>query len=322
MISKAPDRFHWLQPVAVALVIIGLCLALLLLVRSLADVELTPLLSLPWLPLAVMLQLLASFLFILAWQQWLCLAGNFGFSESAAHIGVTLLGKYIPGKIWGLLGRIFLLQRRNISTQTAVDLLLADQFITFYTGISLGISALLAYFSPGLGVLAVLASAALGLLVFGNYGGLLNWAWCKFSVLLRRFGGEFQPADSRISKHSLGRISIIYSAHWLLTGLVLALLFTPTVETALPGFYLLVIAAIPLAMLAGFLALWAPGGVGVREGIIIAVLSLQIDVELAAVIAICYRLVCVLIDLVVGALAFHFFAGKGAGLLQGGEQAG
>ncbi len=310
------EKFHWLQPILIALILVGLCLATLFLLRSATEIELGTLTSLPWLPLALLLQISASSLFIMAWQRWLRGIDRFSFGECTAHIGVTLLGKYIPGKIWGLLGRTVLLQRRGVSTQTAVDLLLADQFVTFYTGTALGVLALLAYFSMATSLAGALLIAVATLVLYRNYQGLLTWAWRKFGLLVRKFGSEFQPGNSVIGKNRLYEVSIIYLLHWLATATVVALLFTPVVENNLPGLYLLLIAAIPLAMLAGFLALWAPGGVGVREGIIIAILSLQLDVELAVAAAICYRLICILIDLVVGGLAFLYFASN-KGLLQG-----
>lgn len=314
--STQPEKFHWLQPVLIALSLIALCLATLYLLRSLTDTDLTALISVPWLPMAAALQVFASFLFILVWQRWLRGLDSFSFSECSAHIGVTLLGKYIPGKIWGLVGRTVLLQRRGVSMQRAVDLLLADQFVTFYSGTTLGALALLAYFDITLALAGLLVAMVCTYLLYRNYQSLLSWAWNSFGVLIRKFGKNFHPQDTSITQNRMYETSFIYLAHWLATVAVVALIFTPLIGDGLGEFYILLAAAIPLAMLAGFLALWAPGGVGVREGVIILILSLQLDLELAAAVAICYRLICIAIDLAVGMLAFLFFAGNKE-LLQG-----
>jgi len=84
------------------------------------------------------------------------------------------------------------------------------------------------------------------------------------------------------------------------------LLFYPQLSADPVTGFMIITAAIPLAMLLGFLAVWAPGGIGVREGTIIAVLALHFPVDFAISIAIYYRMICVVIDLSIGAFATFY----------------
>ena len=58
-----------------------------------------------------------------------------------------------------------------------------------------------------------------------------------------------------------------------------------------------------LSYLGGFAAFFAPAGIGVREGLVVALLSPAIGINAALYIALLHRLITAGIDIALGALA-------------------
>ncbi|MEX2130853.1 MAG: lysylphosphatidylglycerol synthase domain-containing protein [Pseudohongiellaceae bacterium] len=312
---------RFVKPFLVAILLLCFCIALLVLSGAGSELDLTPLpdprLILP----AIMLQIMASLLFIFAWKTLLGLQRElqFSFAECSAHIGVTLLGKYLPGKIWGLLGRSYLLTQRGMSSGLALNLLLADQFVTFYTGIMIGVVALLALYSPALSILLAALACLAFPLSLRYYDRIMQIGSRLLNFLTRKISPYQGSNNTAMEPRIFYSTFVVYTAHWLFTSLVLCLLFSPSFGPSftgdiVPGI-IVITAAIPLAMLLGFVAIWAPGGIGVREGTIVAILALQFPLELALTIAIYYRIICIAIDLVIGAFAVFYLAKKAPWLL-------
>ncbi|MCG8415341.1 MAG: flippase-like domain-containing protein [Pseudomonadales bacterium] len=263
----------------------------------------------PWLIHAAALQGIAIYLFILAWHLLLGTQKKHGFklSESAAHIGVTLLGKYIPGKIWGLLGRAYLMTTREVTAETAAQLLLLDQFLTFYTGLTVGAIALVSVIQLELGLLALFVAAIISPVVARFNVTVITWMMNSLGNLISKWRYTLNLRKDAITELALMKAMGVYFIHWIAIGIVLFLLYYPALETQPTINCLLIVAAIPLAMLSGFVALWAPGGIGVREAVIVAILSLNLNLELALSIAITYRFICVLNDLLTGTFALYYY---------------
>ncbi|HAJ76136.1 MAG: lysylphosphatidylglycerol synthase transmembrane domain-containing protein [Gammaproteobacteria bacterium] len=295
-----------------------LCVAALFLVNSYSLADIGLILESELLLPAVLLQIISIMLFIQAWKFLLSMDTRirFSFLECTSHIGVTLMGKYIPGKIWGLVGRSYLLTRRGHSKSDAVNLLVADQFLTFYSGIAVGTIVLLAYFSGVTAIATLLVFVVCSPYIIKSYDSIIQRVFRWSKLFLKRLSAEIEPEVITIHRTFFGISLLSYLIHWLLISLVLCLLFYPVIAFDLPRNSLLIVAAIPLAMLSGFIALWAPGGVGVREAVIVLILSLNLPVKIALSVAITYRLLCVLNDLCTGCFAVYFFSRSGSSLIE------
>ncbi len=325
MIDKTPRAETSLLFRAGMLVLVGiaLCLALLTLLGDATELTLEQLLRGPYFWQAILLEIVALALFVLSWYVLIYFGGQDRISivEASAHIGITLIGKYLPGKIWGLIGRTYLLKHRNYSTAAAVELLLADQFLTFYTGTFLAALALLAFYNQSLFIVAFVCFLLVNVLVSIFYGDLISRLLHLMKTVFKRLARiqnsvEQSDAPSVVNKTSLSLAMVIYLVHWMFTSVVLLLLFYPSLQPALQVNCLLLFAAIPLGVLSGFLAVWAPGGVGVREAVIVGILAINLPLELAASIAVTYRLICVINDLATGAIALAYYGGSGLQLLK------
>ncbi len=298
------------------LILAGLCLAVFGLISPSGEFDLSSLLSGPYFYRAVALQVLALTLFIAAWFVLLNSSGQaqISFFESAAHIGITLLGKYLPGKVWGLLGRAYLLKTKRYSTSDAANLLLADQFITFYTGLAVGGLALSAIYSETMFLLSCAVFVLISILIVNIYPKLIAWLLTKLANVFRRLSDlkeQSRDISSSVSRSGLAMSVTVYFIHWLAISFVLVLLFYPALQEDIMLNSLLLFAAIPIAMLTGFVAVWAPAGIGVREGVIVGILAFNLPLDLAASIAVVYRLICVLNDLATGIIALVYFGKSG-----------
>jgi len=300
-----------IKPAIALTCLIGLSLAAIALINIYGSVDLSLLFQNQFLMPALIVQLLASTLFVLAWKLLLKNPGGVQLSwqETSSHIGVTLLGKYIPGKIWGLMGRGVLLSNRAIDNGNIANLLILDQALTFSSGIFVLIAALLLLQT------VIWSLALIPLLYFGFRLLVVIYPWVArqcFRLVAKGLAQTGKSVDdfqiNEVNPGSLILVFLVYLLHWILTGIALSLLVLPLLSQQPVDAIILIVAAIPAAMLTGFVALWAPGGIGVREVVMLGILSIGMPVETAGVIAIVYRFVCILVDIVIGGIAIAHFA--------------
>jgi hypothetical protein len=195
------------------------------------------------------------------------------------------LGKYLPGSVWQYAGRIGLARNRGVPLQTALASLVAE----------IAFSAIAA---------AAAASLILGrVAAVGVFAGL---AVLLALVVARRHHGSPLRPDARnavLMLYSAPAAVVLYLVVWALYGLAFwmtgrALFAIPVAD--LPRY----VGIFALAWLAGLVAFFAPGGIGVREAVIAALLANRLGQADALVLAATSRIVLSAIDLVAGAASF------------------
>jgi hypothetical protein len=185
--------------------------------------------------------------------------------ECLASMGLSVFGKYLPGKLWIVLGRAeYIAQRRGSPRVTALAVSLNDQLVSIWTGLVMGTACL--FLVGGL----------------DRYGWALLVSWLGLSslILLPWFHNIAEKIIEKIYKRpvhfpSLDLRSFLAVAPWSFVGwsawstgfymLVRALM----PEAATPAIGL----AFPLAASLGILSIVAPGGLGVREGVLVGILT-------------------------------------------------
>ena len=238
------------------------------------------------LPLALSVALLAATLPITA-ALWCRVLDEFGepgvsLADAAAILLVANLGRYLPGKIMQLAGVGILARRRGLSATKATAAAIANQILNMVGAAlcggwviatrmgTMGTTSIL------VGLLAVLAAAAF--LYFGGAGALLGW-------LLRRTGS----ADN-LPRPSGCRLALLlpgYLFNWVLHGLAFAcLVWGIGMETGL----VVATTAFAAAYFAGYIALFAPAGIGVRESGLAGLLAPVVGVEAGVVLAALQRI--------------------------------
>jgi uncharacterized membrane protein YbhN (UPF0104 family) len=205
------------------------------------------------------------------------------YPDCLASMGLSVFTKYIPGKVMIIVGRAaWLAERHGHPLGVLTVLSLNTQLIALWAGLSVGCFALV------------------------PIGGLHDWTWAVVVAWLILsvpvFSERAQVAAAAVVKRlSAGRLNLprlevrsvirilpVFASSWLAWSL---------------GFYFLITAIQPdpvpmplglgfsLAMTLGVLAVIMPGGLGVREGVLVAYLTLAgFSVETATTVSLVSRL--------------------------------
>ena len=205
------------------------------------------------------------------------------------------LGRYIPGKIWQITGLAALAKDRGVPPGTAVGAAVLGQGIALVVAAGLGIGVYHTLLPSGYSVL--IAAVLIGSVI------LLAAIPISFKAgaeLWLRFRGS-QPIGTLNPTSGL-RWLLLYLVNWI----VYSLAFWMMVASFSSDVSLIpVAAAFPAAYVLGYLMIFAPAGLGVREGFLIAFLSPHLGVGPSGVIAVVARLWTTLTE-VVPASVFWF----------------
>jgi hypothetical protein len=222
-----------------------------------------------WLLLSALLVWLMYALLIAAWRAMLGAWGQRLDPWSAARIWtVSSLGKYLPGKVWAVAGMAVMAQRAGVAPGAAMGSAVILQALAIGTGAAVagltGVGAL-RQAHPGIvgALVALVAASAAGI-------ALLFWPPVVrplLRVAAPEAAAQGTPAGPAIAFGVLANVTAWLgygAAFWCLT------------RGLLPGTGLRLsqaVAVFTASYLAGFLALCAPGGLGVREGVYILMLQ-------------------------------------------------
>jgi len=221
----------------------------------------------------------------LGWKLILQKSGHSLNYLSATRIWfLSQLGKYAPGKVWIVLGRIYLSQKESISKRVSSVSIVIEMILGVVSGTIIFLLSLVLkskakfendiLFSSLIVVAGVIALHPNLLKEFSNF----------FLVRLKR-----EPLELEIRYHEILLLLIYYLAMWFFFGLAFHLFINSI--TLVPISKLPIMTGIfSISWVAGFLALFAPGGLGVREGILAFFLSFYFPTSVAIVLSLLSRL--------------------------------
>ncbi|MBN2609086.1 MAG: flippase-like domain-containing protein [Candidatus Fermentibacteraceae bacterium] len=220
----------------------------------------------------------------LAWER---LSRCFGLtaprSRAARAFFTSQLGKYVPGKVGLVLVRMDSYRgysRRTVALATGIEYVLS-----FVSACILVLVSTLFVRSGLPGMVKWLAAGMLAVMLVALWPPFLKAAADRVFRLLRR-----QPVENVPSYGSILVLVLMYIAAGLLFGLGLF-----TVLNSLSGlsleYYLPVTGTFWAATLVGIAAVFAPSGIGVREGVLMLVLPSFVPEPTVIVGAILIRLV-------------------------------
>jgi uncharacterized membrane protein YbhN (UPF0104 family) len=243
-----------------------------------------------WLLLSAGLAWLDSVLLVQLWRILLgIVSGRRIRLGSAYRISVLAnLGKYIPGKVWSVMGMVYLLKDEGVPTSAALVATALHQAFTIIPGAVL-ISVVL-----GAGVWGHLPAAAI---IVGLAVSVTILYPPLFSKLLN-LGLRIFRRPTITFRLSFARAFVLfwlYILAWIIYG---AAFWAMTLGLGLPpGPFWPVVAAYGAAYLIGFLALFAPGGLGVREGMLTVLLAPYLPQGLSVAVAVMSRFWMTIIEL-------------------------
>ncbi|HSG09533.1 MAG TPA: lysylphosphatidylglycerol synthase domain-containing protein [Longimicrobiales bacterium] len=202
------------------------------------------------------------------------------FTQAIQLFMVANLGRYLPGKVWQIAGLAVLARGRGVPAATATGAAVLGQGVSLVAATLVGLVALAA--GPeqvrtwGLGGAGVVGLAvAVGLIprVFRWVVGV----WFRIA--------KQEPPPALGSGHALVWL-LLFAANWVLYAFsfwILAASFGHTVPI-LP-----VASAFAAAYVLGYLMIFAPAGVGVREASLVAFLTPYMGAGAAGVLAVVAR---------------------------------
>ncbi len=218
---------------------------------------------------------------------------RFSFTNAFQILYISNLAKYIPGRIWQLSSAIYFLYRSGIPPEEAAAISLLAQLTTIVAGTMIALSALafwLNALNEGVIVLASGILFALSLMVFILFPSWWIATLNRTFQLLKR-----PPLQLNYSRRLILKYILLYLGAWLILGsafFALVLSLYPVAWSLLP----LVIAAFVLAYLFGYLVIFVPGGLGIRESILVLTLSFILPVSVATAAALLSRVLFSLVE--------------------------
>jgi hypothetical protein len=189
---------------------------------------------------------------------------SLGARKATAIYMTANLGRYIPGKIWQLVGLAVLARDASVPASLAAGAAVLGQ-VTALAGASLvgSVALLSAPVGPG----AVLAGAwTLLVLLVAGVPSIFN----RVLGLAARLAGTDAPLQQAPDPLFGVRWVLLYALNWVLYA---AAFWALARSFSLPGELVSVGSSFAAAYVLGYLALFAPAGIGVREGFLVAFLD-------------------------------------------------
>lgn len=211
------------------------------------------------------------------------------FSDSVRLFMVANLGRYIPGKVWQIAGMTALARRRGISAPLAMAAAVLGQGISLTAAVVVGLPTFFggggAAGGSGLRILGP-AALAVGVLLSPPVFPRVVRLWFRLA--------RQDPPETLGSLHGVRWFSV-YLMNWILYAFSFRLL---AASFGAGGDGLLVASSFAAAYVLGYLMIFAPAGIGVREGFLVAFLAPVTGTAAASALAIIARVWATLVEII------------------------
>lgn len=238
--------------------------------------------------------LVAYALLVEGWRRLIAGAGErLGWLDASVIWLAGNLGKYVPGKVWSIVAMSGMAAERGVSPAVAAGSSVVMQVVTIAAGAAVVVASGGAI--PG-------GPAAAAILVVAIIAALL--ALPAVIPRLLKLAGKRAENAKLPPTGTLWFTIVVACAAWVLLSLGF-MLFVRAILPESDGNVLAYMSAYTASYIAGFLAPFAPGGIGVREpALVIAMTRLELaSTADAAVIAVASRLWLTVVELVPGLIA-------------------
>ena len=204
------------------------------------------------------------------------------------------LGKYLPGKIWLFLSRFHFYESKGKSKK-AISIALYLETVTIIMAAGLIFLAALIFFKEMGPVYSgklfwwLIPLFLLGFVSIHPKGlqKIFNWTLVQF---------EREPVSLSISYSDILWILFVCIVSWVIGG-VGFYLFVDSVYPVAPQYILFLTGALAISSTLGLVAIFAPSGLGVREGALVYLLSFVMATPVAVIISILTRIWMTLIEI-------------------------
>ncbi len=200
---------------------------------------------------------------------------------------VSLLGKNIPGKVFLLAGRVYLYGQHGVGAGRVTLSFMLEVACSVAAAMLILLGCLITLDFPdavSFEKLRWLLAAGLVVILFLLHPKALQWLFNLGLSKLKR-----EPAVLSVRYRDILFFVIVSCINWLLLGIGFFLMVRSLVYLDW-GLLPFVTGSFAFALVAGLLAVFAPAGLGVREGILMALLNAVMPVGIAALVALVARL--------------------------------
>lgn len=213
------------------------------------------------------------------------------YREALAITSVTQLGKYLPGGIWHIAGKFGLYKVKGISTKQTTQAMIYENIWLLSSAFLIGILTLMVFSGELVcGYITFMCDHQ----VITVFSIALPLLWLIALILFERI--FFKDQKTTISDFILVLAEQVLI--WIFFGISFWLVFPPT-----GGFAPQIIGAFSLSWFAGYIAFFAPGGLGVREVLLAVLLGTLFASGEVAVYATIHRLAWVIAEVLLGAFS-------------------
>ncbi|MFQ5867722.1 MAG: lysylphosphatidylglycerol synthase domain-containing protein [bacterium] len=289
---KIKDSLKTVLKIAIALLILFFLIAGLF--RTWNQIDLHKL-NFRWLPLLLSVPvLMLYFCFFVAC--WLAILKNLGaelpFSQGFKIVFYSQLGKYLPGKFWVLAAKVLLCQKLAISKSTSFFAIGLEVGLTTVAGILVFLTGLLMERDYGLTVQPVYLGMTAILLLVAVHPKILSKVLNFFLTILKK-----EKVKIELTFSQLATLLGYYFLNWLCFGI--AFFFLVNSISSFPFMKVPILAgSFAISVVVGMVSIFAPGGIGVREGVLVLFLHNFFPLPLAIAISLISRLWITLVELI------------------------
>jgi uncharacterized membrane protein YbhN (UPF0104 family) len=217
-------------------------------------------------------------------------------SDAMISHGLHIFSKYIPGKFWTILGRAGIMSSRTNQTIGKLTLIsMKEQLVFIWTGIILSIFLVYEFLDKYLIICYLFFLIALSAFLFSKK--FHEYVLKKVNYFLKNRISF--PYISIKNFYPVFFISIFYWACWMIGFYFLALSVNSEANSIIIPF------VFPFSAVLGLLAIFVPGGVGVREGLmVIALTSIGFSEPFSTTFAVLSRIWFIIGELFIFIIAF------------------
>lgn len=203
-----------------------------------------------------------------------CMGYRFTYQDGYHNLNLSQIAAMLPGKIWGLTGLAGLLWSCGISKQDSVLIIFLHTTLTLSAAVLVGVVALISVIGWGFTTLCLVPVLLL----------LIGRKWLE--ALRSRY---LNASSSLPAALPLFIIFIIGLMSWVIVSACFLYFIYGTAQHW-PNSPLLVASVFAAAYVGGFMSIFTPAGLGVREGIITLLLGPTMGTEEAFAAAVGFRI--------------------------------
>ena len=226
------------------------------------------------------------------WKRILFFLGiNLSYLDAFKICSLSALAKYIPGKIWNLLGRVYLARNNNIPENIVITSQGIEMILMFFSGV------IIFLFSLFLGLDNYLIKKTIWILAFIPF--LILLLYPPIMQIIINFCSKifhFRQFVVNLKFYNIIETILLFMFFWIFSGTAFFFLIRSLI--VIPKILLPVIIGIySISSIMGSFSFLTPAGLGVKEGVLSLLLSFYIPLSIAILVSLLERVLTIVIEL-------------------------